>query len=117
VEAVPSSPTTSEIASVHFVLSYSSQTLIADKTLVVAEAKSSPADSISAEQDEALISVSVALQSLIELVIATPVRPSSCPAAMMSEEQSELALEAQSSTALATSSVAAARSIAALLMS
>jgi len=36
---------------------------------------------------------------------------------MMSEVQPELALEAQSSTALATSSVAAARSIAALLIS
>jgi len=79
--------------------------------------KSSPTSSISAEQDLALISFSVALQSLIELVIATPVRPSSCPAAMMSEVQPELALEAQSSMALATSSVAAARSIAALLIS
>jgi len=93
------------------------QTFVASLSLYDASAKSSPADSISAEQDEALISVSVALQSLIELVIATPVRPSSYPAAMMSELPPELALEAQSSTALATSSVAAARSVAALLMS
>lgn len=58
-----------------------------------------------------------ALQSLIEFVMATAVRPTYSPAAMISEVQPELELEAQSSTAFATSSVAAARSVAALLIS
>ena len=70
---------------------------------------------ISVVQDEASISgsSSVNLQSLIELSMAIPVKPSYLPASMISLVQSEFALEAQSSTAFETSSVAAARSVAA----
>lgn len=92
---------------------------MAERTLVVASAKSSPADSISAVQVEAVnsfygIAVRVeVLHSLIEVVISTPVLPSSSNAAVISDVQPELALEAQSSAAFETSSEAWASSVAA----
>jgi hypothetical protein len=58
------------------------------------------------------------LQSEIEFVIAIAVSANCWPADMISDEHAELyPLEAQSSTALAISPVAAARSVAALLIS
>ena len=92
------------------------QTEKAPRMSTVAVARSAPADWISVEQDVSLMSFSN-LQSLNELLMATPVSPSISPAVMISEVQSELELAAQSSTAFETSSEALARSVAAVEMS